>query len=210
MAQMIPVAMSPHSDRSGSEKKKKLRLPTALMRRRAMAASHVFLGIPITVVPRWGYSLEADRLKNAVLVHLQPPECPFLPRGTITLMNACSVLRCLEPATSSFTLAPYSGHGVPVCSGHKNQLDAGTRWMANSDTPVGALLGGTYAGPVTILMGQDLPTEPLVQSLGLTPTIGSESGYSLNVGLETSEGEQSISFWLTEEQGKRLGSWLIE
>ena len=82
--------------------------------------------------------------------------------------------------------------------------------MANSDTPVRALLAGTYAGPVTILMGQDLPTEPLVQSLGLSPTIGSESGFSINVGLETSEGEQSISFWLTEEQGKRLGSWLTE
>ncbi|RJT75661.1 hypothetical protein D6T63_17745 [Arthrobacter cheniae] len=59
-------------------------------------------------------------------------------------------------------------------------------------------------------MGQDLPTEPLVQSLGLSPTIGSESGYSIKAGLEASEGEQSISFWLTEEQGKRLGSWLTE
>lgn len=80
--------------------------------------------------------------------------------------------------------------------------------MANSDTPVRALLAGTYAGPVTILMGQDLPTEPLVQTLSLSPTIGSESGFSINVGTETAEGEQSISFWLTEEQGKRLGSWL--
>lgn len=125
-------------------------------------------------------------------------------------MNACSVLRCLEPSTSSFTLAPYSGHGVHVCSGHKDQLDAGTRWMADSDTPVRDLLAGTYVGPVTILMGQDLPNEPLVQSLGLSQTIGSESGFSIDVGFETSEGEQSISFWLAEEQGKQLGSWLTE
>ena len=84
------------------------------------------------------------------------------------------------------------------------------RWMANSDTPVRALLAGTYAGPVTILMGQDLPTEPLVQSLGLSPTIGSESGFFIDVGLEAAEGEQPISFWLTEDQGKRLGFWLTE
>ena len=82
--------------------------------------------------------------------------------------------------------------------------------MANADTPVNALLAGTYAGPVTMLMGQDLPIDPVVQSLGLSPTIGSESGYSITVGLETSEGERSISFRLTEEQGKRLGSWLTE
>ena len=56
MAQMIPVVMSPHSDRSGREKKKKPKPPTALMRRRAMAASHVFFGIPITVVPQREYS----------------------------------------------------------------------------------------------------------------------------------------------------------
>ena len=57
---MIPVVMLPHSDRSGREKKKKPKLPTALTRRRAMAASHVFFGIPITLVPRWGYSSEVD------------------------------------------------------------------------------------------------------------------------------------------------------
>jgi hypothetical protein len=145
-----------------------------------------------------------------VFVSGQAPGYPYFPSGTITLMNACSVLRCLELSTSSFSLAPYSGHRVPVCLGHKDQLDAGTRWMANSDTPVGALLAGTYTGPVTILVGQDLPTEPPVQSLGLTPTIGSESGYSITVGFESSEGERSMSFRLTEEQGKRLGSWLTE
>lgn len=60
---MIPVVVSPHSDRSEREKKKKPTPPTALMRRRAMAASHVFFGIPITVVPQWECSSEVDPLR---------------------------------------------------------------------------------------------------------------------------------------------------
>lgn len=45
MPQMIPVVRLPHSDRSGSERKKKARPLVALMRRRVMAANHVFFGI---------------------------------------------------------------------------------------------------------------------------------------------------------------------
>lgn len=52
MLQTILVIIAPHSDRSGREKGKKLRLPTALMRRRAIAAHQVFVGMGATGVPQ--------------------------------------------------------------------------------------------------------------------------------------------------------------
>jgi hypothetical protein len=42
MLHTIAVIIGPHSDRSGREKRKNPGPPTALMRRRAMAANHSF------------------------------------------------------------------------------------------------------------------------------------------------------------------------
>ncbi|WP_247827973.1 hypothetical protein [Arthrobacter antioxidans] len=108
------------------------------------------------------------------------------------------------------TLAPYSGREVPVCAAHKTSLDDGAPWMANPGTATGALSGTTGSVDVTILMGQDLPQEPRVKDLGLSPTIGSEVGFSVSLVIDTPEGEQQVTFWLTEDQGRLLGSWLSE
>lgn len=61
---------------------------------------------------------------------------------------------------------------------------------------------------VTIMMGCDLPSEPRVREIGVSPTIGSEIGFSVNLGVESTDGQQPITFWLTEEQGRLLGAWL--
>lgn len=138
------------------------------------------------------------------------PELPIPPPCTTAGMTACSVLRCLEAASASFTLAPYSERAVPVCGAHKASLDAGARWLANPGTPTGELRAAEGSVDVTIMMGNDLPSGPRVREMGVSPTIGSEIGFSISLGLETQEGQQSVDFWLTEEQARRLGSWLTE
>ncbi|MHA7240483.1 hypothetical protein [Arthrobacter sp. TMS1-12-1] len=125
-------------------------------------------------------------------------------------MTACSVLRCLATPTTSFVLAPYSDRKVPVCSDHKTSLEAGARWMANPGTSTGALGASEGTADVTIMMGRDLPSEPRVQGISVSPTIGSEIGFSVTLSVETTDGQQPIAFWLSEEQGKLLGSWLTE
>ncbi len=125
-------------------------------------------------------------------------------------MTACSVLRCPETASGSFALAPYSDREVPVCRGHKTSLEEGAHWMANPGTTTGALSATAGAVEVTILMGDDLPSEPQVREFGISPTIGSEVGFSVNVGIEGPDGQQQVTFWMTEEQGRLLGSWLTE
>ncbi len=82
--------------------------------------------------------------------------------------------------------------------------------MANPGTATGALSDTTGSADVTIFMDQDLPQEPRVKGIGLSPTIGSEIGFSVNLVIDTSKGEQQINFWLTEDQGRLLGSWLTE
>ena len=125
-------------------------------------------------------------------------------------MTACSVLRCLEAASTFFVLAPYSDREVPVCATHKAALGAGAPWLANSGTSTGALSATEGSADVTIMMGDDLPSEPRVRELGVSPTIGSEIGFSVSLDIETRDGQQSVAFWLTEEQARRLGSWLTE
>ncbi|WP_197060704.1 hypothetical protein [Arthrobacter sp. L77] len=99
---------------------------------------------------------------------------------------------------------------MPVCAAHKASLDDGAPWMANPGTPMGALSDTTGSVEVTILMGQDLTQEPRVMDLGLSPTIGSEVGFSVNLVIDAPDGEQQVTFWLTEDQGRLLGSWLSE
>lgn len=60
---------------------------------------------------------------------------------------------------------------------------------------------------VRILMGQDLPTERLV-GFGVGRTIGDEPGFTVTLEIDTAEGQQQVSFWMTEDVGNRLGSFL--
>lgn len=140
-------------------------------------------------------------MKRELLI---PPPC------TIAGMTACSVLRCPGAASASFALAPYSDRAVPVCGAHKKSLDAGARWLAHPGTSTGALRAAEGLVDVTIMMGDDLPSELRVRDMGVSPTIGSEIGFSISLGLETEEGQQSFDFWLNEEQARLLGSWLTE
>jgi hypothetical protein len=73
--------------------------------------------------------------------------------------------------------------------------------MANPGTTTGALSATAASVEVTILMGTDLPSEPRVRDIDLSPTIGSEVGFSVNLSREGPDGrQQEVTFWMTEKQ----------
>lgn len=125
-------------------------------------------------------------------------------------MSACSVLRCLKVASSSFALLPYSDREIPVCIDHKGSLDSGATWMMHPNTDLQTLSEKTGSADITILMGQDFPSWPRLVSFGLSPTIGKEVGYSVELTIETPEGQQKVTFWMTGEEGRKFGSWLTK
>lgn len=123
-------------------------------------------------------------------------------------MTACSVLRCLKPASDSVALPPYADREVPVCAEHKASLDGGAPWRADPGHALVALRDPTV--DLTIFMGQDIPLEPRLGGFGLSPTIGSETGFSLDLTIDAADGQQRISFWMTKEEGTLLASWIAE
>lgn len=107
-------------------------------------------------------------------------------------------------------LAPYRDREVPVCAEHKRSLDSGSPWMADPGHAVVALSDETGCADITILMGQDLPSEPRLKDFGVGPTIGNEVGFSVNLTIKDTDGEQQVAFWMTRGQGELLASWLSE
>lgn len=126
----------------------------------------------------------------------------------IASMITCSVLRCPETPTSTFTLIPGSGPEAPVCARHKTALENGARWMLHGAIGVEELRSGTTNFPdLRILMGQDLPHEHLV-GFGISQTIGDEPGFAVELNIETADGRRQVSFWTAQNVGNRLGSFL--
>jgi len=61
-----------------------------------------------------------------------------------------------------------------------------------------------------ILMGRDRPEYNRVFSFGVSRVIGDESGFAVELDIDAGNGQQRFSFWLPEEAGKRLGSFLAD
>ena len=125
-------------------------------------------------------------------------------------MTTCAVLRCPETPTDVFRLVPGSDVEVPICGRHKVALDSGARWMVHGATV--STLGNGHEGSegVRILMSGDLPEYNRVFSFGVSRIIGDESGFALELDIDAGHGQQRFSFWLPEEAGKRLGSFLAD
>jgi hypothetical protein len=117
---------------------------------------------------------------------------------TITSMTTCSVMRCPEAPTGAFELIPGSRLKAPVCEPHLAALEQGASWMLHS---------GTGVEDPRIVMGEDLPDNRLI-GFGVSRTVGDVPGFSVEVNIETPEGQQQVSFWRSADIGKQLGSFL--
>lgn len=112
----------------------------------------------------------------------------------------------MKVASSSFPQVPYSDREAPVYMDRKVSLDSGATWMAQPDTDLQTLSEKTGSADITILMGQDLPSWPRLTSFGSSPTIDTEIGYSVELTIESPEGQQMATFWMTMEEGQKIGS----
>ena len=131
---------------------------------------------------------------------------PF-PFGSIASMVTCSVLRCPEVATGVFKLMPGSGLEVPVCDGHKAVLESGARWMVHGGTGSPEGNGAEGSAGISIVIGADLPDHRLT-GYGVSRTIGDEPGFTVELDVDSPDGQQRVSFWTTEDVGRRLGAFL--
>lgn len=123
-------------------------------------------------------------------------------------MTTCSVLRCPETPTSVFKLIPGSNLKVPVCTGHKEVLEGGAHWMVHGGTGLPAENGAQESAGISLLMGADLPDRNRLIGFGVSPTIGDELGFAVDLNIDAADGQQRVSFWMTEDVGKRLGAFL--
>lgn len=131
-----------------------------------------------------------------------------LPFGSIASMTTCSVLRCPETPTSVFKLMPGSNLEVPVCARHKVGLESGANWMVHGGIGSQPENGAQDSTGISLLMGADLPDYNRLVGFGVSRTIGHELGFAVELNIEAADGQQRVSFWTTEDVGRRLGSYL--
>jgi hypothetical protein len=79
-------------------------------------------------------------------------------------------------------------------------VHGGTGFPTESRTPESA--------EIIILMGQELPEQHRLMGFGVGRTIGNEPGMTVTLDIETADGQQQVSFWMAEDIGNRLGSFL--
>ncbi|MFE4227877.1 hypothetical protein ACFRJ8_08330 [Arthrobacter sp. NPDC056886] len=125
-------------------------------------------------------------------------------------MTTCAVLRCAGTPTVVFKLMPGSNLEVPVCAGHKAVLASGARWMVNGGTGSPSDEGSEGAAGISILMGEDLPDHNRLIGFGVSRTIGDEPGFTVELDVDAADGQQLLSFWTTEDIGKRLGAFFAD
>lgn len=123
-------------------------------------------------------------------------------------MTTCSVLRCPETPTSFFKLMPGSNLEVPVCTGHKAVLEGGAHWMVHGGTALPPENGAQESTGISLLMGADLPDRNRLIGFGVSPTIGDELGFAVELNIDAADGQQRVSFWMAEDAGRRLGAFL--
>ncbi len=123
-------------------------------------------------------------------------------------MTTCSVLRCPETPTAVFKLMPGSNLEVRVCAGHKAVLESGARWMVNGGTGSPSDEGPEGSAGISIFMAGDLPDHNRLIGFGVSRTIGDEPGFSVEMDVDAADGPQRVSFWTTEDVGRRLGAFL--
>lgn len=105
---------------------------------------------------------------------------------------------------------PGSRVEVPVCAGHKTVLESGARWMVHGGTVLPPEEDSEGSAGISLLMGGDLPDHNRVSGFGVGPTIGDEVGFALELVIEAADGQQRVSFWMTEDVGRRLGNFLAD
>jgi hypothetical protein len=120
------------------------------------------------------------------------------------------VLRCPETPTVVFKLMPGSRLEVPVCAGHKAVLESGARWMVNGGIGSPSDEGPEAAAGISILMGGDLPDHNRLIGFGVSRTIGDEPGFAVELDIDAADGPRRVSFWTTEDVGRRLGAFLAD
>lgn len=57
-------------------------------------------------------------------------------------------------------------------------------------------------------MGADLPDRNRLTGFGVSPTLGDEIGFAVELNIDAPEGQQRVSFWMTEDVGRRLCAFL--
>lgn len=130
--------------------------------------------------------------------------------GSIASMTTCSVLRCPETPTGVFKLMPGSILEVPVCAEHKAGLESGAHWMVHGGTGLAPENAPEGSAEISLLMGADLPDHNRLIGFGVSRTIGDELGFAVELDVAATDGQQRVSFWTTEDVGRRLGSFLAD
>jgi hypothetical protein len=126
----------------------------------------------------------------------------------IASMTTCSVLRCPETPTGVFKLMPGSNLEVPVCAGHKAGLESGAHWMVHGGTGLPPENAPEGPAEISLLMGADIPDHNRLTGFGVSRTMGDELGFAVELDIDAADGQQRVSFWTTEDVGRRLGSFL--
>lgn len=103
---------------------------------------------------------------------------------------------------------PGSNLEVPVCTGHKADLEGGAHWMVHGGTGLPPEDGAQESTGISLLMGADLPDRNRLTGFGVSPTIGDELGFAVKLNIDAADGQQRVSFWMTEDVGRRLGAFL--
>ncbi|WP_219815714.1 hypothetical protein [Arthrobacter sp. SX1312] len=57
-------------------------------------------------------------------------------------------------------------------------------------------------------MEEDIPSPPRLMSFDLSRTVGNEIGIAVDLTIETSDGPQEVTFWMSQEDGQLIGMWL--
>jgi hypothetical protein len=63
---------------------------------------------------------------------------------------------------------------------------------------------------ISLLMGADLPYDNRLIGFSVSRTIGDEPGFAVELDSDTVDGQQRVSFWMTEDAGRRLGAFLAD
>jgi hypothetical protein len=131
-----------------------------------------------------------------------------LPFARVASMTTCCVLRCPETPASIFKLMPDSRLEVPVCARHKAALESGAHWMVHWGTGLPPANGANESTGISLLMGADFPDYDRLIGFGVSPTIGGERGFAVELNIDAADGQQRVSFWATKDVGRRLGAFL--
>lgn len=80
--------------------------------------------------------------------------------------------------------------------------------MVHGGTGLPAETGAQESAGISLLMGADLQERNRLVGFGVSPTIGDQLGFAVELNIDAADGQQRVSFWMTEDVGRRLGAFL--